>query len=211
MSLRIAQAPQDSTPADARDETLIQRLRQGDDAAGAELVRRYHQVLLRYLQRLCGADQLAEEIHQQTWLSALEHLDRFDPAAGSGGFKAWLFRIATNKANDHWRAAGRERAAKDGLRLIVEREEPDAGYRLEGTEQAMRLKQAIARLPENQRQVLLLRYYGNLKFVQIAEILGCPLNTALGRMHKAMRRLKRMMDADSPALRHTGNDHDQSH
>jgi len=49
-------------------------------------------------------------------------------------------------------------------------------------------------LPEAQKQVLLLRYYSNLKFVEIAQMLGCPLNTALGRMHKAMLKLKQLME-----------------
>ena len=181
-------------PASVADDVLIRRLRDGDGPAGEELVRRYHQPLQRYLQRLCGNDQLAEELHQQAWLSVLEHLGKFDASSGSGGFKAWLFRIATNKANDHWRSHGRERAAKEGLKLVTEGEAPEAGRRLEGSEQEQKLKRAIEQLPEAQRQVLMLRYYANLKFVEIAEMLGCPLNTALGRMHKAMLKLKEMMD-----------------
>ena len=80
------------------------------------------------------------------------------------------------------------------LRLVTEEEAPDASHRMEGSEQEERLREAIARLPENQRQVLMLRYYSDLKFVQIAELLGCPLNTALGRMHKAMLKLKQMLE-----------------
>jgi RNA polymerase sigma-70 factor (ECF subfamily) len=180
---------------EAIDEVLILRLRGGETAAGEVLVRRYYAPLMRYLQRLAGSDHLAEELHQQTWLSVLDHIEKFDPAAsGQGGFKAWLFRIATNKANDLWRSRGRERAAKEGLRLISETEGPAAGSRMEGTEQELRLREAIDKLPEPQRQVLLLRYYSNLKFVEIAELLGCPLNTALGRMHKAMLKLKQMME-----------------
>src|SRR6188768_3034722 len=77
------------------DEVLVQRLRGGDAAAGETLCRRYAQSLLRYLQRLAG-DGMAEELHQQTWLSVLDNLEKFDPAGGAGGmnggFKAWLFR-----------------------------------------------------------------------------------------------------------------------
>jgi RNA polymerase sigma factor (sigma-70 family) len=180
--------------ASVADDVLIRRLRDGDSPAGEELVRRYHQPLLRYLQRRCGNDQLAEELHQQAWLSVLEHLGKFDASSGSGGFKAWLFRIATNKANDHWRSHGRERAAKEGLKLVTDDQAPQAGHRLEGSEQEQKLKRAIEQLPEAQKQVLMLRYYANLKFIEIAEMLGCPLNTALGRMHKAMLKLKEMMD-----------------
>jgi RNA polymerase sigma-70 factor, ECF subfamily len=197
-SLRLT-IPSDRRPvdqgegvADVPDATLIQRLRDGQTAAGEALVRKYYQPLVRYLQRLVGNDQVAEEMHQQTWLSVLEHLDRFDPG-GSGGFKAWLFRIATNKANDFWRSSGREKVAKEGLKLVTDQQLPGADHRLEGTEMEAKLRKAIERLPEPQRQVLVLRYYSNMKFVEIAELLGCPLNTALGRMHKAMLKLKELM------------------
>jgi RNA polymerase sigma-70 factor, ECF subfamily len=177
------------------DEELVELLRNGSTSAGEVLVKRYYQPLMRYLQRLAGRDHLAEELHQQTWTSVLEHLEKFDRSSSSGGFKAWLFRIATNKANDHWRSAGREKNAKEGLRLVTDDEVPHAGHRLEGTEQEQKLLRAIEKLPENQRQVLMLRYYSNLKFVEIAELLGCPLNTALGRMHKAMLKLRQLMEA----------------
>lgn len=174
------------------DEALLDRLRGGDAAAGEALCRRHHEPLLRYLQRLVGP-LLAEELYQQTWLSVLHHLDRFNPASTAGGFKAWLFRIATNKANDHWRSSGRERVARDGLMRISESWAPDAGHRLEGAEQHERLRRALEQLPENQRQVLLLRFYSDMKFVEIAEVLGCPLNTALGRVHKAVLKLRKLM------------------
>ena len=189
---------QQGQAAEPSDELLVGRLRTGDTVAGEVLVKRYCQPLMRYLQRLSGNDHVAEELHQQTWLSVLDHLEKFDArSSGSGGFKAWLFRIATNKANDLWRSRGRERTATEGLKLVTEDQAPDAGHRLEGSEQEQKLRRAIELLPENQKQVLLLRYYSNLKFVEIAQMLGCPLNTALGRMHKAMIKLKTMMEQEA--------------
>ncbi|MGH7179523.1 MAG: RNA polymerase sigma factor [Tepidisphaeraceae bacterium] len=179
------------------DQLLVDRLRLGDTSAGEFLVGRYCVPLMRYLRRLAGSDHSAEELHQQTWLSVLEHLDKFTPDASAGGFKSWLFRIATNKANDLWRSRGRERAAKDGLRLVGEPEAPHAAVEVERSEEAQKLLRAIGQLPDNQRQVLVLRYYSEMKFVEIAEVLGCPLNTALGRMHKAMIRLKQLMATDT--------------
>jgi RNA polymerase sigma factor (sigma-70 family) len=176
------------------DEELLRRLRGGDTSAGEALARRYYPTLMRYLVRVASSSHMAEELHQQTWLSVLEHIDKFDATSNSGGFKAWLFRIATNKANDTWRSRGREKVAKAGLKLVTQEEAPDASNRLQASEQEQKLKRAIAQLPENQRQVLLLRYYSEMKFVEIAEMLGCPLNTALGRMHKAMLKLKELMD-----------------
>jgi RNA polymerase sigma-70 factor, ECF subfamily len=176
------------------DEELLRRLRAGDTPAGEALARRYYPSLLRYLIRIAGSNHLAEELHQQTWLSVLEHIDKFDEKSSSGGFKAWVFRIATNKANDTWRSRGREKVAKAGLKLVTETEAADASDRLHRSQQEERLRQAIDQLPENQRQVLMLRYYSEMKFVDIAQMLGCPLNTALGRMHKAMLKLKELMD-----------------
>jgi RNA polymerase sigma factor (sigma-70 family) len=178
------------------DEALLVRLQAGESAAGDVLVQRYFQPLLRYLRRLAG-DEMAEELLQQTWLSVLDHMDKFDSASGIGGFKAWLFRIATNKANDHWRSRGREKAAKEGMRLIGTEWEAPAGTQLEADEDGARLREAIEQLPESQRQVLYLRYYSDMKFVEIAEVLGCPLNTALGRVHKAMIKLRHMLDPDA--------------
>lgn len=184
-------SPDDPIPVG--DEALVRRLRDGDELAGNELAARHCAALMRYLQRLVRSDHLAEELHQQTWTSVLEHLDRFDLSSGGGGFKAWLYRIATNKAHDLWRARGREKTVRQNLTLITEEMAPDASHNLEGAEAEAKLRAAIELLPENQRQILLLRYYGNLKFVEIADMLGCPLNTALGRMHKAMIRLRQLL------------------
>jgi RNA polymerase sigma factor (sigma-70 family) len=185
-------APESASPA-VSDDALLERLRGGDSVSGETLVRRHSPALLHYLQRIAG-EQLAEELHQQTWLSVLDHIDKFDPSVVGGGFKAWLFRIATNKANDLWRSRGREKAAKEGMKLIREEEGPAAGNRMESSEQTQKLRRAVESLPDAQRQVLMLRYYSDLKFVEIAEIVGCPLNTALGRMHKAMIKLKQLME-----------------
>lgn len=176
------------------DELLIQRLRAGEASAGDQLVRRYHQPLTAYLRRLAGSDHLAEELHQATWLSVLEHLDKFVPSPGGGAFKAWLFRIATNKAHDMWRSHGRDKTAKETIRLRIDDQSADASTDAEAVEQQRKLIGAIQQLPENQRVVLLLRFYSEMKFVDIAKMLGCPLNTALGRMHKAMIRLKELME-----------------
>lgn len=180
-----------ATPALLSDEMLMQRLRGGEAEAGDTLVSRYYLPLMRYLRRLAG-EEMAEELVQQTWLSVLDHAEKFDALPG-GGFKAWLFRIATNKANDHWRSRGREKSAKDGLKLVTEESAPSAEVSLEAGERDDKLRQALAQLPESQRQVLVLRYYSDLKFVEIANILGCPLNTALGRVHKGLMRLRQLM------------------
>ena len=185
----------DHAPAhhDDPDALLVVRLKDGDAMAGDALVDRHTPALLGYLRRLVRGDaSLAEDLHQATWTSALEHLDSFDPAGGGPGFKPWLFRIATNKAADHFRRRGRESRRLDKLsnEPMAQRnaEAPDAPAVL--AEEGERLRAAVAELPEPQRVVVELRFWGGLKFVEIAEAVGCPLNTALGRMHKALKKLR---------------------
>src|SRR5215208_387470 len=129
-AMSVTQPPDRPAAASPSDEELVALLRDGSASAGETLVKRYCQPLMRYLQRIVGSDHLAEELHQQTWLSVLDHVDKFDQSSSTGGFKAWLFRIATNKANDHWRSATRERSAKEGLKLVADDAMPAAGHRM---------------------------------------------------------------------------------
>ena len=124
------------------DAFLLGRMRDNDPDAGEKLVLRYHEPLIRYLYRLSGSMPTAEDLHQQTWLSVMEHIEKFDVSTGGGGFKAWLFRIATNKANDLWRSAKRQRSAYDGAMRIAPGEAPQAGQRIEGVEEAAKLRDA---------------------------------------------------------------------
>ena len=179
--------------AEASDETLLVRLRRGDVAAGEALVARYYVPLMRYLQRVAGP-RAAEDLHQQTWVSALAHADRFVANAGAGSFRGWLFRIASNKTKDHWRSARREKAAKEGFgRLRADDQSPWAGHAADVGDQREKMLAALGGLPDSQREVLLLRYYSDMRFADIADLLGCPLNTALTRAHKGLIKLREAM------------------
>ena len=161
-------------------------------AGGEVLVKRYNGSLRRYLLRLVGASA-AEELHQQTWLSVLSHLDRFVASATGGSFRGWLFRIAGNKVKDHWRSKSREKCAKEGFGRIAGDRSPGEQSGTEDAEEHERLRRAIDALPECQRHVLMLRYYADMKFLDIAAVLECPLNTALTRAHKGLIKLRRSM------------------
>ncbi len=142
--------------------------------------------LYGFLVGLTGRRDLAEDLLQQTFLRALQRLSARRP----GDVRAWLFTIARNLVID---------AARAGKCLTVAQmpDDPDPGptppQRAEGEELSEQVRRELARLPENQREVILLRYYAQMSFKQIAELLGCPLNTALTRAHYGLRKLREAM------------------
>lgn len=149
--------------------------------------------------RLIGRRDVAEDLTQETLLRALGGLASYRP---EGKFQAWIFRIALNVARDWIRRRPREPVTgtdpePDGPpagRSAAAPDRPEAA--LEERERAARVEAALARLPVPDREVLLMRYYGDLAFKDIAEATGEPLGTVLARAHRALKKLGDLMPAD---------------
>lgn len=189
----------------------IRAAQAGDREALTALLVPYQRPLLSFLFRMLGDRHEAEDLLQETFVRVLRALGGFRPeeaeaattgvhadagadAAADGrcaSFARWLFTIAANLARD-LRRGRRPHLSLDG-RDVEAADAEDAGLAAEGAELKRSLEEAIAALPEAQREVLLLRVYSGLTFNRIAEILECPLNTALGRMHYALTRLRRTL------------------
>ncbi|MCC6240820.1 MAG: sigma-70 family RNA polymerase sigma factor [Phycisphaerales bacterium] len=188
-----------SVPVPTDDQALLARLRRGELEAGQELMERYHQPLMRYLQRLIGNESIAADLLQRTWADILDNLTRFD-ARLIGAFKVWIFRIATNKASDYLHGASRDQTPiNDGQPSDPAQSTDQAqsarwpAIGLDGVYDSQ-LPAAIGHLPQICKQVLLLRYYAKMKFVEIADVLGCSLDTVLQRMFYALQKLGQMKD-----------------
>jgi len=155
---------------------------------------RVYGLLLRIV---CQRD-VAEDLVQETMLRAVRALPTYRP---EGRLEAWLFRIAVNLARDWIRRRPLEPAVglDDDLDPPVGRSgrteaAPDAP--MESREQAARVEQAIARLSTADREVILLRYYADLPFKEIAQATGEPLGTVLARAHRALAKLGNLMPED---------------
>lgn len=175
----------------ALDE-LLERARRRDAAALAALIEEYSPRVFALLYRLTGARDVAEELLQETFLRVVRTIDGYEH---SGRFESWLFRIAANAARDRARQMARrnEPAELDedrGGRRALAGGGGDPAGRLAARESGQRLAAALARLPEPDREILLLRHYSELPFREIAELLGIPLGTALARAHRALQRLR---------------------
>lgn len=133
--------------------------------------------LLRYLRRLTGRADAAEDLLQETFVQALKGLERLDAALSP---KAWLFAIAR-----HLGLNARQRR-RDALPLVEELAEPQA--RPDPRREAMR--EAIAALPDKQREALQLRLVDGLSYEEIAQTLDIPVGTVRSRLHAAVKGLR---------------------
>ena len=131
------------------DEELATRLAAGDESALAELLRRYEQPLSHFLYRQTGGRDV-EDLYQETWLRVVRHADRFD---AERRFSTWLFQIANNLCRDWQRRAPPEAS---------EIPEPAATSPVERAQAGIDARRLLAELPEEQREVLILRYYHDL-------------------------------------------------
>ena len=189
------------------DEALMSRYREsGQTADFNELIRRYERELYRYLARYLGDSAQAEDVFQNTFLQV--HLKRGLYEDGRP-FRPWLYAIATHQAVDALRKAGRhptvslDQRAGGGsndsdpgalIDLLVN-EGPGPLGELQEKERQEWVRKSIERLPETLKQTLILAYYQDLKYREIAEILKIPVGTVKSRLHAALAKLGEMAKA----------------
>lgn len=193
--------------AELADEQVVVRHRQGDEQAFGELVRRYRTELLRFLIRFMGSRAPAEDVFQDTFLQIHQSLDTFDVEKR---LKPWLFTIAANKARDALRRNKRRQTV--ALSAPVSNSDGDttsfvdlmAGD-LPGPEdvaQHAELRQQVRlmvdQLPDHLREILVLAYFQQLAYKEIAEHLSIPLGTVKSRLHSAVASFAQLWQQHQP-------------
>ena len=179
------------------DRELLNLYLQGNKSAISTLIEKYNRHVRDYLRMMVGDADVAADIAQETFIKAVRVIDE-GRYTDSGKFQSWIMRIAHNKALDYFRAQKNNNAVS----------ESSAGYNVLGTmkyadksvEDSMISEQISADiralvelLPEEQREVVMLRYYSGLSFQEIAEQTNVSINTALGRMRYALINLRKMI------------------
>lgn len=181
--------PRMNSGADASDDVLMLAWTGGDAAAFEVLYSRHRGPLYRFLLRQIRDSALADEFFQDVWQRVIAAREGWKPDAA---FSTWLFRIAHNRLNDYWRglkhrppapADGDERTARVADPTTPERE-------LSEFEQRRRLQRAIEELPEEQREVVLLRLEQELSLEEIGAITGAGRETVKSRLRYAMDKLR---------------------
>ncbi len=158
------------------------------------LVRRWERKVYSYLVYLTGRSEDAFDMCQEVFISSYRNLPRLkDPEK----FRPWLFRIAHNTAHSYAREARQERAGSEQLPPAGDPPAVRVGNHgpWEHGELRILVEKALAELPVEQREAIVLKFYQGFKLAEIAEIQGCPLSTAKTRVYSAFEQLKRFIEA----------------
>ena len=179
------------------DQKLLNCYLSGDRNAISQLIERHSRRVRDYIQMMVKDGDVADDIFQETFIKAVRVIDE-GRYTDNGRFLSWILRIAHNQVIDHFRAQKQNRQLN----------EAEAGYDVLGTlrlaertvedeivcEQiASDVRRMVELLPDEQREVVMMRYYSGLSFKEIAEQTGVSINTALGRMRYALINLRKMI------------------
>lgn len=164
-----------------------------DRAAFAELFNHFGPRVKAYLLRLGADDAMAEEVAQDVMVTVWRKAALFDRTKSSAA--TWLFRIARNRRIDMLR---RKRTVNvDTETMVIEDENlPDPNETLDEDKRQIRIRNALAKLPEQQLQLVELAFFTELSHSQIAEETGLPLGTVKSRIRLAFGRLRRILEED---------------
>ena len=192
---------------DDADALLLLRYAAGDASAFTRLYDRHERPVFRFLLRSLGNAGVAEDLHQEIWMSVIRGAASFQPQAR---FTTWLYRIARNRLIDHWRAAdpdvmrSLDEAANEGSEdtlgdsLPAERSsQPEV--RIEDREQARRYVAAVEALPAAQREAFLLHVQAGLSLQQVSALTGAGAETFKSRLRYASARLRASVQSGSSA------------
>ena len=167
---------------EASDSSLMQAVREGDLGALAILFERHHRPLFNYFVHMNGNRDLSEDLVQDVFVRMLKYRQTYKP---DGAFNAWMYQIARNAQAD---SIGKRRLEV----AMPDREFPSMNVMEENLKRKQEisiLKRAMSQLPVDKRELLVLSRFQNLKYEEIASILGCDVGAVKVRVYRAVRAL----------------------
>ncbi|HYW35328.1 MAG TPA: sigma-70 family RNA polymerase sigma factor [Balneolaceae bacterium] len=186
------------------DRELVQFYRQnGDEQAFAELMNRHQNKIYSYIFSMVKNAEKADDIFQETFTKVITKMD--DTYNEQGKWIAWVMRIAHNATIDHIRKQKRfvdvssnydDESNTDFYDRLEDEDIVSAQEQLENEEDKSSLMKHIGNLPDEQRQVVMLRHYYEMPFKEIADLTDVSINTALGRMRYALINLRKMFEEE---------------
>ena len=174
------------------DYILIRRIQNGDPEAFETLVWKHYQNIYQFCVRRCNGDTaLAADLTQDTFLKLIEHIQQYRL---TGKFINFLLTIAVNTCNNHFKKKSPDIVDMDTLSAVPSN--LNISEEVLRQEDAKIIQQAIDRLPDMQKEVVILRFYHDRKLKEIAAITGASLPTAKSRLKQGLDKLKRYLDKE---------------
>ncbi len=179
------------------DQELVQAYIKGDPSAIETLITRHRSKVYTYILLTIKKQQLAEDLFQETFIKVIQSL-RGGKYKDNGRFLSWVIRIAHNLIIDHFRKEKQMNSiSNDDTEVDLFNSKKFSDKNIEeiivSSQIRSELRTLINELPADQREVVLLRHYGELSFKEIADQTGVSINTALGRMRYALINLRKMI------------------
>jgi RNA polymerase sigma-70 factor (ECF subfamily) len=180
------------------DEELVVLYSIGENQAFDTLLNRYQNRLYSYIFFIVKSTELAEDIFQETFVKAIMTIKQ-GRYTENGKFPAWLTRIAHNLIIDNYRQERNENVISNDdseIDLLNNMKLSEGTIEMEIINEQIHddVRHLVKQLPDNQREVIYMRFYQDLSFKEIADITGVSINTALGRMRYAILNLRRMAE-----------------
>jgi RNA polymerase sigma-70 factor (ECF subfamily) len=185
------------------DEQLIKLFNDGEITAMEMLVNRHKERIFTSIYLLVKDKYLAEDIFQDLFIKIIETL-KAGKYKEENKFVQWAMRIAHNLCVDHFRKIKNKPVIRtsEGTDIfdVLHFDESNAEDRMMKMQSNETIMKLVCKLPEDQREIIILRHFADLKFREISKILECSVNTALGRMRYALLNLRKMIEEKQIAL-----------
>ncbi|MEO7308622.1 MAG: sigma-70 family RNA polymerase sigma factor [Ferruginibacter sp.] len=185
------------------DELLIKLFKEGESHAMEVLVNRHKDRIFTSIYLLVKDKYLAEDIFQDLFIKIIETL-RVGKYKDENKFVQWAMRIAHNLCVDHFRKIKAKPVIRtcEGTDIfdVLNFTEPGVDDKIMKTQSSETIMKLVCKLPEEQREIIILRHFADLKFKEISKILNCSVNTSLGRMRYALLNLRKMIEEKQVAL-----------
>lgn len=177
------------------DEQVYARVRAGERTAMVMLVERYYGPLLKFLTRMTGLPQTAEDLVQDTFIRVLRYR-----GVSPHCFRPWIYQIARNLARDTFRSAARHRETEylpgEGQEDEQEADPFDTESLALQISTRQQVNALLQDLPASQREVVVLRFYQELSLKEISTITGAPLGTVKSRLFHGLRRARQILEQE---------------
>ena len=185
------------------DNELIQLFQQGNPRAFDVLIDRHQERIFNAINFMVKDIYLAEDLIQDIFIKIIDNL-KLGKYNDEGKFLPWALRIAHNYCVDHFRKVKRTPTIKTSddqdLFEIIKHTDHPADYKMTRSQTHRDIQELVDLLPEEQREIIVLRHYANLSFKEIAQMTNCSINTALGRMRYGLINLRKMMNERGMSL-----------